>query len=115
MIELHDNDCICISGTYAIVGTVEGMAAVTGANPQEAADNYRDRRMPLVWTTIAPALTPGQAGHVLRKRQHDSAAQLRNGQAVKIEGRYYTAALTSGRLPTIRLVPHDIDEAGART
>src|SRR5579859_2752272 len=115
MIELHDNNCICISGTYAIVGTVEGMAALTGVNPQEAADNYRDRRMPLVWTTIAPALIPGQPGHVERKRHHDNAVNLRNGQAVKIEDRYYTAALTSGRLPTIRLVPHDLDEAGART
>jgi hypothetical protein len=34
---------------------------------------------------------------------------------VKIESRYYTAALTSGRPSTIRLIPHDLDEPGART
>ena len=54
MIELHDNECIRIDATFAILGTVEGMASLTGINPQEAADNYRTRRMPLVWTTIAP-------------------------------------------------------------
>lgn len=115
MIELHDNECIRIGETYAIVGTVEGMAALTGIDPLEAADNYRARKMSLVWTTIAPALGQGQAGHVERKRQHGNAVNLRNGQAVKIEDRYYTAGLTSGRLPLIRLVPHNLDEPGART
>ena len=115
MIELHDNECIRISETYAIIGTVEGMAALTGIAPQEAADNYRARKMSLVWTTIAPALGQGQPGHVERRRQHDSAVNLRNGQAVKIEDRFYTAAVTSGQLPMIRLVPHDLDEPGART
>ena len=114
MIELHDNDCIRIGETFAIVGTVEGMAALTGIDPQEAADNYRARKMSLVWTTIAPTLGQGQPGHVERRRQHDNAVVLRNGQAVQIADRYYTAALT-GRLPLIRLVPHSLDEPGART
>jgi hypothetical protein len=115
MIELHDNECIRIDGTFAIVGTVEGMANPTGTNPQEAAGNYRARRIPLVWTTIAPAIPPGRSGHLERKTQHDTAIKLHNGQAVKIESRYYTAALTSGRPSTIRLIPHDLDEPGART
>ena len=102
MIELHDNECIRIDGTFAIVGTVEGMASLTGINPQEAADNYRARRMALVWTTIAPALPPGRFGHLERKTQHDAAIKLHNGQAVKIEGRYYTVALTSGRASSAR-------------
>ncbi len=115
MIELHDNECICIDGTFAIVGTVEGMARLTGINPHEAADSYRARRMVLVWTSIAPPIPPGRSGHLERKTQHDTAILIRNGQAVKIEGRYYTAALTSGRPSMIRLIPHDLDEPGART
>jgi hypothetical protein len=109
MIELHNNDCIRIDDTFAILGTVEGMANLTGTNPQEAAE------MALVWTTIAPAIPLGRSGHLERQRQHANAIKLRNGQAVKIEGRFYTVALTSGRPPAIRIIPHDIDEPGART
>jgi hypothetical protein len=58
MIELHDNACIRIDDTFAILGTVEGMANLTGAKPQELADNYRARRMALVWTTArSPNMT----------------------------------------------------------
>jgi hypothetical protein len=71
--------------------------------------------MPLVWMTIAPAIKPGQAGHMERKRQHDSAVNFRNGQVLKIADRYYPAAVTGSRVPTIRLLPHDLDEAGGRT
>jgi hypothetical protein len=113
MIELHHHECIRIGETYAIVGTVEGLAASTGGNPQEAADKYRRRRMPLVWTTIAPEIRPDQGGYAARQRQHENAIDVRNSQAVKIEGRYYTATVTSGRTPTIRLVPHDLDEPAA--
>jgi hypothetical protein len=91
------------------------MANPTGTNPQEAAGNYRARRIPLVWTTIAPAIPPGRSGHLERQRQHTDAIKLRNGQAVKIEGWFYTVALTSGRPATIRFIPHDLDEPGART
>jgi hypothetical protein len=115
MIELHDNECIRIDATFVILGTVEGMASLTGINPQEAADNYRTRRMPLVWTTIAPTIPPGRSGHLERTTQHDTAIKLYNGQAVKIEGRFYTIALTSGRPSMIRIIPHDLDEPGART
>jgi hypothetical protein len=115
MIELHNNDCIRIDDTFAILGTVEGMANLTGTNPQEAAENYRTDRMALVWTTIAPAIPPGRSGHLERQRQHANAIKLRNGQAVKIEGRFYTVALTSGRPAAIRIIPHDLDEPGART
>jgi len=115
MIELHNNECIRIDDTFAILGTVEGMAILTASNPQIAADNYRTARKSLVWTTIAPALPPGRSGHLERQRQHADAIKLHNGQAVKIEGRFYTAALTSGRPSMIRIIPHDLDESGART
>ena len=115
MIELHDNECICIDDTFAILGTVEGAASLTNANPLDAAASYRARRMALVWTTIAPAIPPGRSGHLERQRQHANATKLRNGQAVNIDSRYYTVALTSGRPPAIRIIPHDLDEPGART
>ena len=63
MIELHDNECICIDDTFAILGTVECTASLTNANPLDAAASYRARRMALVWTTIAPAIPPGRSGH----------------------------------------------------
>jgi hypothetical protein len=69
--------------------------------------------MALVCATIAPTIPPRRSGHP--ERQHTDAIKLRNGQAVRIEGLYYTAALTSGRPSTIRLIPHDRDEPGART
>jgi hypothetical protein len=115
MIELHDNECIRIDGTFAIVGTVEGAASLTNANPLDAVASYRARRLALVWTTIAPVIPPGRSGHLERKNQHDTAIKLHNGQAVKIEGRYYTVALTSGRPSMLRIIPHDLDEPGART
>ena len=36
MIELHDNECIRIDATFAILGTVEGMASLTGMNASRA-------------------------------------------------------------------------------
>ncbi len=115
MIELQDDQCIRIGDTFAIIGTVEGMAAQIGMEPKAAEQEYRMRRMPLVWAASAPMLPLGLPGYSDRLKKRANAIKLYNGQAVKIEGRYYTAALTSGRPAAVRLIPHDLDEPGART
>jgi hypothetical protein len=74
MIELHDNACIRIDDTFAILGTVECTASLTNANPLDAAASYRARRMALVWTTIAPARTIRPSGTPTPARQRDQAA-----------------------------------------
>ena len=104
MTELHDGLCICIGTTFAQVGAIPDMTA------QQAREQARQ----LTWTTICPPIARGLPGSLERQRLHDGAVTLRQGQAVTLCGRRYTATLHGTRTLSIILVPHDPDEVGAR-
>ena len=112
MITLKHGGHIRIGTAFAEISTVGGTAAEAGQNPAAATAKAVEDRAPLTWATTLRRLPVGQIGREARERAYMQAEELRPGQAIEVEGRRYTVALTD-RSPagTIRITPHNPDEA----
>jgi hypothetical protein len=112
MITLRHGGYVRIGTAFAQISTVGGTAAEAGQNAAAATAKAVADRKPLTWATAMRRLPVGQIGREARERAYMQAEELRPGQAIEVEGRRYSVALAD-RSPagTIRIVPHNPDEA----